>query len=50
MNYHHVPAAEDDGMPSSRTAELAEEILTKVLFNLPDITDLRTVDIIVIVG
>ncbi|GAB0182522.1 meprin A subunit beta [Grus japonensis] len=46
-NYHHLTAAEDDGMQNSRTAELAEEILTKELCNLPDITDLRAIDTII---
>jgi len=35
---------------NSRTAKLAEEILTKELFNLPDITNLRLIDTIVIGG
>ncbi|KAM7071292.1 meprin A subunit beta [Acridotheres tristis] len=35
-------------MQTSKAAELAEEILTKELFNLPNITDFRTVDTIII--
>ncbi|XP_054141102.1 meprin A subunit beta [Melozone crissalis] len=44
--YQSSPAAGDDNMQNSRTAELAEEILTKELFDLPNNTDFRTIDTI----
>ncbi|XP_059325705.1 meprin A subunit beta [Ammospiza nelsoni] len=46
---NHLPAAGDDNMQNSRAAELAEEILTKELFDLPNNTDFRTIDTISIV-
>ncbi|XP_032916602.1 meprin A subunit beta [Catharus ustulatus] len=46
---NHLPAAGDDNMQTSKAAELAEEILTKELFDLPNIPDFRTVATIIIV-
>ncbi|KAF2985190.1 hypothetical protein EK904_007504 [Melospiza melodia maxima] len=43
---NHLPTTGDDNMQNSRAAELAEEILTKELFDLPNNTDFRTIDTI----